>query len=580
MVNRNVLLCLLIGLLISPVANAQLFQPFRGRPLRPAAQPRFQSAPHPQGYQQAGASGQLSVSGRPIVTVQQQEVTPQQRREFRLRQKARQELARRRQREMEQQGQSKSIYPRLSGEFETQQAILLSICDWQPQHFPVLKEIVEETAGHARLVILFNDSQALAEALQMFIGETYSHVEFLRLDLNTVWLRDFGPRIAEKENGQAMAIDFYYEGSRPKDDDFPEQWATLTGAEFNHVPWTLQGGNLLSNGKGLSIASSRIFDDNKVQFSASQGRDPVAEQQNFVIRQFKLFCNIKELVLLHPLEMESTKHVDMFSTFLAPDLALVAQVDRRYDPRNAQILDSNARKLSQVMVGGKPMRVERILVPPRQEKYWSPYTNIVLTDRLVLMPTFESDPPSYVQRAVETYRRLLPEHHVATIDMSSMSRLEGSLHCLTCNVPEFASMPKGLISFQEALRKSSQGTVSGPRNPLAKREPVQASPRQPVVQKSAKQTEYQDRIRKAREATKTYRREFRSASGEHIIDAYVVAVDERSATLMLADNKEEQIVRLSYFRKSDRDWLNTNFEKIGSNGPRVKEFLLKFVEKP
>lgn len=527
---------------------------------------------------------QPSFDTNSVVVHSQQAITYQQRQEFQRRQKAREELARIRQREMEKQGQSETLYPRLVGEFEPQQAVLFSICDWQSHHFPILKEIIEKTAGHAELVILYNDAQRLAKTIQSFASdENHTHVEFLKLDLNTVWLRDFGPRFAEKENGHAMAIDFYYEGSRPKDDDFPEKWSDLTGTEFNHVPWTLQGGNLLSNGKGISVASRRIFKDNRVQFPAARGRDPIDEERKFVVRQFKLFCNIKELVLLEPLENESTQHVDMFCTFLAPDLVLVAQLDRRYDPRNAQILDANARTLAQLKVDGKPMRVERILVPPRQDKYWSPYTNIVLTDRLVLMPTFQSDPPSYVERAVNTYRRLLPSHHVTTIDMSSMSKLEGSLHCLSCNVPEFATMPQNRVSFQIAW-KGKVGATAGQPPRTGDGIARSSSSRQKVDSESLDdaqpgriaQSEYQEKVRRAREAIKTYRRTFRFNNGELEIDGYVIGVGDRSATLFLADAQQEQIVRLNFFEDNDREWLIGNREQINENGKQVKDFLLNF----
>lgn len=527
---------------------------------------------------------------------------------------------------MEAQGQSKTLFPRLSAEFEPQQAILLSIGDWQPHHFPILSEIVLKTQGHAKIVVLYNDQKQLEKLIKVFSRHSSppTHVSFLQLDLNTIWLRDFGPRLAEMNDGTAMSIDFYYDGTRPKDDELPETWSTLTHAELNHVPWTLQGGNLLANGRGLAVASQRILKDNRVQFSSAYGGNSIQQQQDFVIGQFKLYCNIKDLVLLKPLESESTQHVDMFMTFLQPDLALVAQVDRNRDPRNAQILDWNARRLAQLKVDGSPMRVERIAIPPRQGKYWSPYTNIILTDRLVLVPTFESDPPAYVRQAVEVYRKLLPKHHVTTINMNSMNKLEGSLHCLSCNIPKFAKLPEGIRSYSQVVRwlgtpetqissnlaaqnpeprdqnrSTASRTVRSTPNRPAQKAPVpkttkplgrqpshpaesavektppkrDPSPRSPSV--AGDGDDYSQRLKQTRDAVETYRKNYRDAQGDQV-DGYVVSVSRDRVELIRANTKEPAFVMLRSLGQDELRWLSTHKDQINRNGSQIKRFLLEF----
>ena len=57
------------------------------------------------------------------------------------------------------------VYPRLSGEFEPQKAMLLSISDLMYQHYGVLKELITKTSGHLPLVILVNDKKQLKTAV-------------------------------------------------------------------------------------------------------------------------------------------------------------------------------------------------------------------------------------------------------------------------------------------------------------------------------------------------------------------------------------------------------------------------------
>ena len=425
--------------------------------------PAQQRTYRPNSFQQpqqgavAGQTTQVLPDGR-IITI-----TPfsaELKREIAKREASRGPLRKVLERELDQQGKNESLYPRLPAEFEKQKAIMVSLADWQSHHLNVLIELIEKTRGRANLLILYNDKNQhddkpqINGLLNLLVksGKDYPHLRFLNVNLDTIWLRDYGPRTAQTESGNPMVMNFFYDAIRPLDDDFPKLWSDATNARYNQVPWVLQGGNFLTNGQGLAIATSRIFEDNRLHIPEKT----IAQEEEFVRQRLMKYCNIKELVVLKPLEQETTRHADMFATFLASDLVLIAQLDRRLDPVNARILDSNAQRLAKVKVKGRPLRVERVWIPPRRGENWSPFTNIILTDRLVLIPTFKRDPPQYVRQAVQTYKRLLPDHHVATIDMTSMEKLGGSLHCLSCPIPSFAELPKDTMSFEQVIALSKK----------------------------------------------------------------------------------------------------------------------------
>ena len=354
-------------------------------------------------------------------------------------------------------------YPRLSGEFEKQKAILLSVSDLKYQHNHVLAEIIEKSSGHnVPFVILVNDEKQLKSTVELLdsIECDLTHVLLYQLKLDTIWLRDFGPRFAETKPGSqsnATSIDFYYNGQRPLDDKFPISWGELAKDEVSRIKWTLQGGNLQSNGKGLALVSSRLFRDNAIQLpNASASTDFEFEKRKLVVDAFKSGCNIDRLLVLEPLRPEATEHVDMFATFVAQDTVVVADIDPKVDPQNAKVLKYNVDLLEQVEVNGEPLKIERIKFPPRNGKYWSPYTNIILANNLLLMPIYDSDPPEMVEAALDVYRGLLPNHHVDTINMTSMQKLEGALHCMSINVPDYAKIPIGVMSIEQARAALNQ----------------------------------------------------------------------------------------------------------------------------
>jgi agmatine/peptidylarginine deiminase len=345
-------------------------------------------------------------------------------------------------------------FPRIAADYEPQRAILISVCELLPTHEKVFLQILDACKGHIEVGVLVNDKKQLMDTVRLLMkqGREFPHIKFYHLDLDTIWLRDFGPRIAQLAEG-SVALDFLYEGTRPRDEKMPKAWAELTGQRYHAVPWTMQGGNLLFNGKGLALTTSRIFDDNHIRFKKLlPGTDPEVERKDMVIREFRKECNLSQVVVLEPLRNEATRHVDMFAAFVADDHVLVSQLSRGGDPVNAAVLDRNAQRLQDVkLVDGRKLKVTRIPTPPREGKFWSTFTNVIFANDLILLPALSSDQNAYVERAVSIYKSLLPKHEVVVIDTSSLKKLEGSVHCMSINVPEFANLPPRYLSLKKAI---------------------------------------------------------------------------------------------------------------------------------
>ncbi len=349
-------------------------------------------------------------------------------------------------------------FPRLPGDFEPQRALVISVSDWQPHHADVLRQIVAKTAGHTELLILYNDQDQLLRTLDWLksMPQQCNHVRLSQLELDTIWLRDFAPLMAQTATGY-QAIDFYYVGERPKDDRLPHSWAQQTGCPLVHVPWTLQGGNLLSNGRHLAVTTERIFQDNFIQFPNPLPSTNVEfERRKIVVDALTSACNLSQLVILEHLQSEATRHADIFAAFVAPDKIVVASVDPRLDPVNAAILDRNARKLQSVEVGNRPLQVFRLPIPVRDGQSWSTFANIIIANDLVLMPIYKTDPPQMVAAAKAVYQQLLPAHQVKTVDITSFKQLQGELHCLSMNLPAFADYPGQTISVRQAMAEQAE----------------------------------------------------------------------------------------------------------------------------
>jgi agmatine/peptidylarginine deiminase len=141
-------------------------------------------------------------------------------------------------------------------------------------------------------------------------------------------------------------------------------------------------------------------------------------------------------VFLEELQHEVTGHVDMFATFLSPNLVVVAQCSPESDPVNAAILDRNAQRLASLGAPWAPMKVARIPVHrlPDDPWLWFPHTNVVFANGTLLVPVYPGL-RSDQSPALALYRQLLPGWKIVGIDADALVPNWGSLHCITLNLP-------------------------------------------------------------------------------------------------------------------------------------------------
>jgi agmatine/peptidylarginine deiminase len=324
------------------------------------------------------------------------------------------------------------------GEFQRQAALIL-VCNELLPSFPRLfRSVVAAAHGHVPIVCVVSSPQERQTALGLLAEAELppQAVRFVTLPLDTMWVRDYGPIFVQDTDGTVFLADLDYTPSeeagevRWRDNNAPRLLGEVLALPVTAVPLRLSGGNLLSNGDGLCVTTSAILRDN-----ADRGYDPR--------RIRSLLCDhlgFRQWVCLPELDGERTKHVDMFVTFLAPDLAVVGQMDASVDPTNAAILDAAAAELARQQTSRGAMRVFRIPMPPGENGTWRSYSNVIFANGVLLVPTFSGVEPSLEKQALDTYASLLPGWKVVGINCDELLPTEGLLHCLSQNVPEFVPM--------------------------------------------------------------------------------------------------------------------------------------------
>ncbi len=328
---------------------------------------------------------------------------------------------------------------RLAGEFERQAGLAVGCGELMEYAPELMLEIVRHTAGRMKVVALVSDRDQIEAARAMIRVNRLpdAHVLFADVAHDTMWIRDYGPITVRNQRGGVMIVDAEYDVSRLLDDRAPTVLAALLHVPVVRMPLRIDGGNLLSNGAGLAISTTRMLEENGLTSS------DLEEFRQAVQRGFGL----RELVMLEPLEGETTGHIDMFAAFTSPNTVVVARMRVEDDPLNSAILDRNADRLAEVkLADGKRLRVVRIPMPPTSDGIWRTYANVVFANGVLLTPIY-SDVADAVARneAMATFSRLLPGWRIVGIDASGIIESAGALHCISMNldsaIKQFPTFP-------------------------------------------------------------------------------------------------------------------------------------------
>jgi agmatine/peptidylarginine deiminase len=337
-----------------------------------------------------------------------------------------------------------------AAEFRKQSAILIG-CQGRLHLTPKL--YLDIARAIDRRVPLFGivNSSAQAERgaeLMRSNGLPADAMRFLVLPCNTMWIRDYAPCIVRYDDDSAVVVVAKYQTrdmreDRKQDELMGLELARLLGLPARSVPLLLEGGNMLSNGDGMLFTTPKTLELNQKQHYS----------QKQLMSMFDDYLGVRAVFAVGALQEEPNGHVDMFMSMLGKNLAVVGEITRSGDPENRAVLDKNAEYISKITTSSGPIKVVRIPMPPRSGDDWRSYTNVIMANGLLLMPSYADVDPAIEDRAEAVYRSLLPGWSVKRINCDKLVFDHGQLHCISYHIPHFVSI-EGLL--ENAIPKVSK----------------------------------------------------------------------------------------------------------------------------
>jgi agmatine deiminase len=306
---------------------------------------------------------------------------------------------------------------RMPGEWEPVSDLLLA---WDAELQDFFVAVIAGALGQAPITMVVNHpsdaddlDRALAEA-----GLRLDDLDVLVAPVQSIWVRDFGPLVVDLADGRRRVNDLYYFAGED-DDRFPAVITQLRWTDWHRVevPLLMEGGNLLSDGRGRCLTTDAALD-------SGDGAD-----RDLLRLLLRRYFGCTRTVIVPALDREPTGHVDMFVTVTGPGSALVGRYHPDDDPDNARRLDRTAALMRRA-----GFSVTRIPMPTNDDGVFRTYTNAAAVNGVVLVPVYPEDVTEEAE-ALALFAAAYPGRAVVPIDASAVIALDGAIHCATMTIP-------------------------------------------------------------------------------------------------------------------------------------------------
>ena len=335
---------------------------------------------------------------------------------------------------------------RFPAEWEPQSAVLIAWphdgTDWAERLADVERTYVSLAAAVTRfqpLLVCVPDAalRERAATLLAAAGVPADRVRFHELPYDDTWLRDSGPITLRGADGGFHLLDFEFTawGGKFEAGEDDQLVARLHAAGVfgdavrERVPFALEGGAIETDGQGTLLSTWICLHERHPDLS----RAHVTQVLEKNLRQRRtLWLDNGEL------EGDDTDaHIDTLARFAAPDAIVFQACD---DPADSHYpgLQAMAAEIAALRTAdGQPYRLfplpwaQPVLDDGR--RLAASYANFLIINGAVLMPAYGDAADG---AAAEVLARAFPGREIVPVDCRPLIWQNGSLHCVTMQLPE------------------------------------------------------------------------------------------------------------------------------------------------
>ncbi|MDD5393006.1 MAG: agmatine deiminase family protein [Thiothrix sp.] len=298
-------------------------------------------------------------------------------------------------------------------------------------------QIVQAISQRENVLLLCHDAQHQAH-IEAVLGKT-AQVHFVQMPYNDTWARDFG-FITVMRDGKPLLLDFTFNAWGGKfdaelDNAVNAQLAThplLTGNALETHPLVMEGGSLETDGQGTLLTTEICL--------LNPNRNPTLDRTAIEALLHESLGVERILWLAHGhLEGDDTDaHIDTLARFADPQTIVYMSCDDPTDSHYASLQAMEAELKALRQANGEPYRLFPIPLPAgiydEGRRLPASYVNFLIINGAVLLPVYADE--STDPLAIAQMQSAFPQHQIIPIDCRALIAQNGSLHCVTMQIPQ------------------------------------------------------------------------------------------------------------------------------------------------
>ncbi len=290
----------------------------------------------------------------------------------------------------------------------------------------------------AVVIVADGSLEARVRTLGGDAGIDFGRVRFVHLEYDDTWLRDSGP-ITLIEGSRHRLLDFRFTGWGGKFDarrddriiaGLIERGVFVDGIAHQPVDFALEGGAVETDGQGTLLSTWHCL----ATRHPGKSRDEVEKLLRDTLRVDRF------LWLDHgALDGDDTDaHIDTLARFAAPDRIVYQGCDDPDDPHYAS-LAAMADELARLRTReGHVFQLHalpwaRPIYAGGGRRLAASYANFLIVNGAVLMPGYDDVAD---EAAAAELAKAFPDRHVVIVPCRPLIEQNGSLHCITMQLPE------------------------------------------------------------------------------------------------------------------------------------------------
>lgn len=300
-------------------------------------------------------------------------------------------------------------------------------------------EISKYICQHQRLIIVSRGHAHQLQIKQALIKSSIKieNVTFTNVPTNDTWVRDYGP-IFVNSNKKPSIYNFEFDAWGQKyahdlDNAFSTALVNQLNLDVNyhHSNQILEAGNIEINSLGELLCTSSCFERKNIA--------PPIELDDLENKFVSWFgCSNTHWIDAVQLVGDDTGgHIDTLARFCADNTIVYSSVGNSNDANNAALLQLEVQLQS---IKKKTANSIELIPLPLPDPVFSfgkqvpaSYTNFLITNEFVLVPTFSDKRDNYT---LKLFDALFQTREIIGIESSTLTQQFGGLHCATMQIPQ------------------------------------------------------------------------------------------------------------------------------------------------